>query len=54
MIPKLTKNKIKEITFDFENLYGIPYIFAIDGSHIQIITHKIDLKLYHSFYSTLI
>jgi hypothetical protein len=33
VIPKLTRNKIKEITFGFENLYGSLYIFAIDGSH---------------------
>jgi hypothetical protein len=38
VIPKLTRNKIKEITTNFECLHGIPYIpCAIDGSHVPII-----------------
>lgn len=35
--PKLTKNKIKEITFNFKNLNGIPYIFAINGNHFKLL-----------------
>jgi hypothetical protein len=38
VIPKLTKDKIKEIIYSFESLHGIPYILgAIDGSHIPIV-----------------
>ncbi len=38
VIPKLTKDKIKEITYRFESLHGIPYILgAIDASHIPIV-----------------
>jgi hypothetical protein len=58
VIPKLTRNKIKEITISFECLHGTPYILgAIDGSHVPIITPKIDPKSYYcqeGFYSTLI
>jgi hypothetical protein len=58
VIPKLTRNKIKEITTSFECLHGIPYILdAIDGSHVPIIAPKVDPKSYYcwkSLYSTLI
>ncbi|CAM6001598.1 unnamed protein product, partial [Sphagnum balticum] len=41
VIPKLTTNKIKEITTSFECLHGIPCILgAIDGSHVPIIAPK--------------
>jgi hypothetical protein len=41
VIPKLTRNKIKEITTNFECLHGIPYIpCAIDGSHVPIIAPR--------------
>jgi hypothetical protein len=56
--PKLTRNKIKEITISFESLHGIPYILgAIDSSHVPIIAPKVNPKLYYcrnGFYSTLI
>jgi hypothetical protein len=58
VIPKLTRNKIEEITFFFECLHGIPYILgAINGSHVPIITPKVDPKSYYyhkGFYSKLI
>jgi hypothetical protein len=45
VIPKLTRNKIKEIIVGFESLHGIPYILsAINGSHISIVTIKVDPK----------
>ncbi len=48
VIPKLTRNKIKEITTSFEHLHGIPYILgAMDGSHVPIITPKVDPKSYY-------
>jgi hypothetical protein len=41
VIPKLTRNKIKEITTNFECLHGIPYIpCAIDGNHVPIIAPR--------------
>ncbi len=58
MIHKLIRKKIKEITIGFEYLHGIPYIQgAIDGSHVPIITTKVDPKSYYyrkCFYSKLI
>jgi hypothetical protein len=49
VIPKLIKDKIKEITASFENLHGIPYILrAIDGSHILIV--KLLLKMVNLFH----
>ncbi len=49
VIPKLTRNKIKEITIDFESLHGIPYILgAIDGNHIPIVAPKVDPKSHYS------
>jgi hypothetical protein len=46
MIPKLTKNKIKEIIVGFESLHGIPYILGvIDGSHIRIVAPKVRPKI---------
>jgi hypothetical protein len=58
VIPKLTRNKIKEITIGFECLHGSPYILgAINGNYVPIITPKVDPKLYYcrkGFYSTLI
>jgi hypothetical protein len=58
VIPKLTINKIKEITIGFECLHGTPNILgAIDGNHVPIITPKVDPKSYYcqkDFYSTLI
>jgi len=58
MIPKLIKNKIKEITTSFERLYEIPYILgAINGSHGPIIAPKVNPKSYYrrkGFYYTLI
>jgi len=58
VIPKLTRNKIKEITLCFESLHGIPYILgAIDGNHIPIVAPKVDPKSHYwqkTFYSTLI
>jgi hypothetical protein len=58
VIPKLTRNKILKITTGFECLHGTPYILsAIYGSHVPIITPKIDPKSYYcrkGFYSTLI
>ncbi len=58
VIPKLIRNKIKEITIGFECLHGIPYILgAKDGSHVPIITPKVDPKSYYyqkGFYSKLI
>ncbi len=58
VIPKLTRNKIKEITIRFKCLHGIPCILgAIDGSHVPIIAPKVDPKSYYcwkGFYSTLI
>ncbi len=48
VMPKLTRNKIKEITTSFEHLHGIPYILgAMDGNHIPIITPKVDPKSYY-------
>ncbi len=48
VIPKLTRNKIKEITIGVECLHGILYILgAIDGSHVPIITPKVDPKSYY-------
>jgi hypothetical protein len=45
VILKLTKDKIKEITYSFESLHRIPYILsAIDGSHISIVAPKVDPK----------
>ncbi len=56
--PKLTRNKIKEITIGFECLHGVPYILgAINGSYVPIITPKVDPKSYYyqkGFYSKLI
>ncbi len=47
VIPKLIKDKIKEIIASFENLHGIPYILcAIDGSHI-IVAPRVDSKSYY-------
>jgi hypothetical protein len=47
MIPKLTKDKIKEVIVGFESLHGIPFsLGAIDGSHIPI-TPKVDPKSYY-------
>jgi hypothetical protein len=58
VIPKLTRDKIKEIIVGFENLHGIPYILgAIDGNHIPIVAPKVDPKSHYcqkGFYSTLI
>jgi hypothetical protein len=58
VIPKLTKNKIKEITTSFECLYEIPYIVgAIYGSLVPIIAPKVDPKSYYchkGFYYILI
>jgi hypothetical protein len=58
VIPKLTKNKIKEITTNFKCLHGIPYILgAINGGNVPIITPNVDPKSYYcwkGFYSTLI
>jgi hypothetical protein len=58
VIPKLTKDKIKEIIVGFESLHVIPYILgAIDGNHIPIVAPKVDPKSYYcqkGFYSTLI
>jgi hypothetical protein len=46
VIPKLTKNKIKEITTSFECSYEIPYILgAMNGSHVPIISPKVDPKI---------
>jgi hypothetical protein len=48
VIPKLIKNKIKQITISFESLHGIPYIIgAINGNHIPIVAPKIDPKSYY-------
>ncbi len=48
VIPKLVKDKIKEIDASFECLHGIPYILhAIDGSHILIVAPKVDSKSYY-------
>jgi hypothetical protein len=48
VIPKLIKDKIKEIIVSFESLHGIPYILhAINGSHILIIAPKVDSKSYY-------
>jgi hypothetical protein len=48
VIPKLTKNKIKEITTSFECSYEIPYILGvINGSHVPIIAPKVDPKSYY-------
>jgi len=48
VIPKLTRNKIKEITTGFEHLHGIPYILgAMGGSHVPIIAPKVDPKSYY-------
>jgi hypothetical protein len=58
VIPKLTINKIKEITISFECLHGIPCILgAIDGIHVPIIAPKVNPKSYYcwkGFSSTLI
>jgi len=58
VIPKLIRNKIKEITIGFECLHGNPYILgAINGNYVPIITPKVDPKSYYcqkKFYSTLI
>jgi hypothetical protein len=58
VIPKLTKDIIKEIIFGFESVHGIPYILgSIDGNHIPIVARKVDPKSYYyqkKFYSTLI
>jgi hypothetical protein len=48
VIPKFTKNKIKEIIVSFENLHGIPYILGvINGTHIPIVALKVDPKSYY-------
>jgi hypothetical protein len=48
MIPKLTKDKIKEIIAGFESLHGISYILdVIYGSHIPIVAFKVDQKSYY-------
>jgi hypothetical protein len=48
MIPKLTKDKIKEIIVGFESLHGIPYsLGAIDGSRIPIVAPKVEPKSYY-------
>jgi len=58
VIPKLIRDKIKEIIVGFESLHGIPYILgAIDGNRIPIVTPKVDPKSHYrqiGFYSTLI
>jgi hypothetical protein len=58
VIPKLTKNKIKEITTCFECLYKIPYILgAINGGHVPIIAPSVDPKscyCHKGLYCTLI
>jgi hypothetical protein len=52
----MRSNKISLLVF--ESLHGIPYILnAIDGSHIPIVTPKVDPKSYYCrtwFHSTLI
>jgi len=41
VIPKLTRNKMKEITIDFESLHGILYILnAINDNHIPIMHYN--------------
>ncbi len=48
VIPKSTRNKIKEITIGFKHLHGISYILgAMDGSHAPIIAPKVDPKSYY-------
>jgi hypothetical protein len=48
VMPKLIRNKIKEITASFEHLHGILYILgAMDGSHVPIIAPKVDPKSYY-------
>jgi hypothetical protein len=48
VIPKLTRNKIKEINVGFESLDGIPYILgAIDGNHIPIVAPMVDPKSHY-------
>jgi hypothetical protein len=48
VIPKLIKDKIKEIVASFESLHGIPYILhAINGSHILIVVPKVHSKSYY-------
>jgi hypothetical protein len=58
VIPKLTRDIIKEIIVGFESMHGIPYILgSIDGNHIPIVAPKVDPKSYYYrnlFYSTLI
>jgi hypothetical protein len=47
VIPKLNRDKIKEINVGFESLHGIPYILsAIDGNHIPFVAPKVDPKSY--------
>jgi hypothetical protein len=49
VIPKLIKNKIKQIIIGFESLHGISYIIgAINGNHIPIVAPKVDPKSYYS------
>ncbi len=59
VIPKLIRDEIKKkFTVGFESLHGIPYILGvIDGSHIPIVTLKVNPKSYYCqkrFHSTLI
>jgi hypothetical protein len=49
VIPKLIKNKIKQIIIGFESLDGIPYILgAINGNHVPTVAPKVDPKSYYS------
>jgi len=48
VIPKLIKDKIKEIIASFESLHGIPYILqAINGSHTLIVAPQVEPKSYY-------
>ncbi len=48
VIPKLIRDKMKEIIIGFESLHAIPYILgAIDGSHIAIVAFEVNPKSYY-------
>jgi hypothetical protein len=48
VIPKLIRNKIKEIVIGFKSLHKISYILdAINDGHIPIIAPNIDPKSYY-------
>jgi hypothetical protein len=58
MIERLTSSSIRKMTYEFEKLQGVSYVFRVgDGNHISITTPPIDSTSYYYqkvFYSTLL